>query len=315
MAVSKTDAVWLMVAVAAVSTSAPLIREAAAPALAVAFWRNSLAAAALVPIAAGGRARGASAGRAGGRSGRDAMVGLSATQRRPWWLAVGAGVLLAAHFAAWIPSLSLTTVSASVALVTTQPVWTALLAGATGAPVGRKGWLGIGLALGGVVLVTGVDVGSSGRAAVGDLLALAGGVLAAAYISVGAAARRHLSTTDYTACCYSVAAVVLLGACLVGREPIFGFGLRTWLCLIAITVGPQLLGHSVFSRVVPAVGPTVVSMAIVAELVGAALLALWWFGESPSPAIVPAAMCIVAGVVLVVRSVASAGPAPEAPTL
>ena len=216
--------------------------------------------------------------------------------------AVAAGLLLGAHFAAWIPSLSFTTVSAAVALVTTQPVWAALFAASRGERLGRAGWLGIGLAISGAILITGVDVTTSSRALLGDLLALTGGVLAAAYVTVGHVARRRLSTTDYTAVCYSVAAIGLLVVCLVGRQPLSGFSTRTWLCLVAITVGPQLLGHSVFNRVLRTVGPTVVSVSIVAEIIGAAILAAWWFGERPPPATVPGAACIIAGVILVVRS-------------
>src|SRR6266540_27903 len=43
------DLVLIAVAVAAVSTAAPLIREAQAPALAIAFWRNALAVAVVGP--------------------------------------------------------------------------------------------------------------------------------------------------------------------------------------------------------------------------------------------------------------------------
>src|SRR6266545_6221303 len=67
-----------------------------------------------------------------------------------------AGVLLSAHFATWVPSLSYTTVASSVALVATQPVWAALLARARGHEVPARAWLGIALAVGGAVLLTGV---------------------------------------------------------------------------------------------------------------------------------------------------------------
>jgi drug/metabolite transporter (DMT)-like permease len=294
--VSRGDVAWLVVAVAAVSTSAPLVREAAAPALAVAFWRNGLASAGLVPAAAAGRRR-----RAAG----------APVPRAAWGVAVAAGLLLGAHFAAWISSLSYTTVAASVALVATQPVWTALLGRVTGERLAPAAWSGIALALGGVVLITGVAVTSSGRALHGDLLALAGGVLAAGYVSLGTVARRHLSTVDYTAACYSVAAVGLLVAAVAAGTQLTGFSARTWWCLVAITLGPQLLGHTVFNRLLRTVGPTVVSVAVLGEIVGSALLAAWWFGERPPAALVPGAACIVGGVALVVRG-RSVAPDPEA---
>jgi drug/metabolite transporter (DMT)-like permease len=284
--VSRSDAVWLVIAVAAVSTSGPLIREAAVPALAIAFWRNGLAAGGLVPAALVPRAHGAR----------------RAVPAATWALAVVAGLLLAAHFATWISSLSSTTVAASVALVATQPVWAALIGRATGERLAPAAWLGIAVALAGVLVVTGTAVGSSGRALRGDVLALAGGVLAAAYVSAGAVVRRRLTTTEYTAACYSVAAVALLVAALVAGQQLGGFPLRAWLCILAITAGPQLLGHSVFNRLLRTVGATIVSVAVLGEIVGSALLAAWWFGERPPAGLVPGAACIVAGVVLVARN-------------
>ncbi len=158
-------------------------------------------------------------------------------------------MLLSAHFATWVPSLSFTTVASSVALVATQPVWAALLARARGQEVPAQAWLGIGLAVGGAVLLTGVDVALSGRALVGDLLALAGGMLAAAYVTVGAEVRQTVSTTLYTAICYS-RPPPSSGCCAsAAGRPLSGFDGRTWLCLLALTAGPQFLGHSVVNRV------------------------------------------------------------------
>jgi drug/metabolite transporter (DMT)-like permease len=277
------DLVLIAVAVAAVSTSAPLIREAEAPALAIAFWRNTMAVAVLVPVCLVRR--------------RDEISRLGRVPARG---SVFAGVLLAAHFATWVPSLSYTTVASSVALVATQPVWAALLARARGDEVPAQAWWGIALAFGGAVLLTGVDVSLSGRALAGDLLALAGGMLAAAYVTVGADVRQSVSTTLYTAICYSTAAALLglLGA--GGGQRLAGFDGRTWLCLLAITAGPQFLGHSLVNRVLRTTSATIVSVAILFEIVGSSLLAWAAFGETPPAGAYPAAVLIAAGIVLVV---------------
>ena len=279
------DLVLIAVAVAAVSTSAPLIREAQAPALAIAFWRNAFAVTVLAPVCAARR--------------RDEIARL---RRGPASGALLAGGLLSAHFATWVPSLSFTTVASSVALVATQPVWAALLARARGDEVPAQAWLGIALAVGGAVLLTGVDVALSGRALIGDLLALAGGMLAAAYVTVGAEVRQFLSTTVYTAICYATAAAVLGGLCLAGSQALTGFDGRTWLCLLALTAGPQFLGHSVVNRVLRTTSATVVSVAILFEIVGSTLIAWVAFGEAPPAGAYPAAVLIAAGIVLVVLS-------------
>ena len=66
---------------------------------------------------------------AGHRDSRAQVLGLT---RRELLLSALAGMLLGAHFAVWIPSLSFTTVASSTALVASQPVWAALIARARG---------------------------------------------------------------------------------------------------------------------------------------------------------------------------------------
>jgi drug/metabolite transporter (DMT)-like permease len=283
----------LVVALCAVSTSGPLVREASAPTLAVAFWRTALASAVIVPIAVWRH--------------RDEWRRLPPGAART---AVVAGVFLALHFGSWIPSLSFTSVASSVALTCTQPVWAALMARARGELVAPRAWLGIAVALCGALLLTGVDLTLSGRALFGDALALAGGVFAAAYVTVGADARKSMSTTVYTAVCYPVAAVGLVAACVAGRQNLADYSAHTWWILLAITVGPQLLGHTLVNRVLRSISATTVSVVILFEIVGASGVAWWWFGETPSAGAYPAAVLIALGVVLVVRASRAPATAP-----
>jgi drug/metabolite transporter (DMT)-like permease len=201
-----------------------------------------------------------------------------------------------------VPSLSFTTVASSVALVATQPVWAAVIARHRGESVRRGTWVGIGLALAGALLLTGVDVSISGRALFGDLLALLGGMLAAAYVTVGADVRRTVSTGGYALACYATAAAALLVVCLVGRQPLWGYDAEAWWAIAGLVVGAQLLGHTLVNRVLRSISPTTVSVAILFEILGATLIARVAFGETPPAAAWPAALLIAAGVVAVVRS-------------
>ncbi|HMG40865.1 MAG TPA: DMT family transporter [Acidimicrobiales bacterium] len=279
------DVVLLAVAVAAVSTSAPLVRAAHAPALAIAFWRTALA----VPVM----------GSLALRRDRAELAARDPLTRRRM---VVAGLLLAGHFATWIPSLSFTSVASSVTLVCAQPVWVALIARRRGEHVPPAVWRGIACALAGVVLLSGVDLALTPRALLGDGLALAGGMLSALYLVVGADVRRVTTTAVYATWCYGVAAVALLGICVVGRQSLGGYPEATWLVLLALTVGPQLLGHTLVNRVVRTLSPTLVSVAILLEIVGSTLLAWLFFDEVPPVSVWPAAALIAAGVVVVVRA-------------
>jgi drug/metabolite transporter (DMT)-like permease len=289
------DAVLLSVALVAVSTSGPLMAATAAPALAIAFWRNALATGVLLPVVLTRL--------------RSELLGLDRRERR---LAALAGLLLALHFGTWVPALSYTSVASATALVATQPVWAALLSGARGVPVGRGVWIGIAVAMSGALLLTGVDLQVSGRALLGDALALAGGAFAAAYMTAGSEIRRSVSTTTYTALCYGTTALVLLVVCLVGRQALTGYDAETWIKLVAITAGAQLLGHSLFNRVLRSVDPTTVSLSILLEIPGAALIAAIFLGQTPPLLAVPAAVLLVTGLGIVIRA-SSRGTTPSVP--
>ena len=277
----------LTVAVLAVSSSAPLIAFAAAPALAIAFWRNGLAAVALTPITLGPRRA-------------ELVEVLRGDRRRDGLFCVLAGLTLAAHFAFWMPSVQLGSVATATAMVATQPVWQGLIAAGQGRRPSAAGWVGIGFAVAGVAWATGIDIGISGQAVLADVLALLGGMAAAVYTSLGERARTHLSTTTYTWICYGVCALVLVGVCLVARVPLHGFDARTWAAILALVVGAQLLGHSMFNYALHRVPATTVSVLILLEVPGAALLAWAWLGQTPRLAALPGLVLLVIGVAVVV---------------
>jgi drug/metabolite transporter (DMT)-like permease len=275
----------MAVAVMGVSLSGPLTALVTAPMLALAFWRNAAGAAAMLPLLLA----------------RDRST-LRALRLRDLRSSVVAGLFLAAHFAAWLPSLSMTTIGASVALVTTTPVWTALAARISGVRFPAAVWWGLLLAVGGAALIAGVDVAVSLEALAGDGLALLGAIFAGGYVLAGARARARLSTPAYTVTAYATCAVALAGAALVVGAPLTGFEARDWWLIAAITVCAQLLGHTLLNLVLSSVGPTVVSLAVLLEVPGALLVALVLLGQVPPLLALPGMAAVVVGVALVVRA-------------
>lgn len=217
-------------------------------------------------------------------------------------LMLAAGILLGAHFATWVPSLRYTSVASSTALVATQPVWAAIIASRRGARVPATAWIGICVALSGVVVLAGLDFSLDPRSLFGDFLALVGAILAAAYVSVGEQARQTVSTTVYTTWCYLSAAAGLVVVCLIGGVQLWGYSSSDWLRIAALTLGAQLLGHSLFNRVLATTSATVVSLAILFEMPLSTLIAAIWLGQVPPPAIAPAVVLLFAGLLLVLRS-------------
>lgn len=289
------------VGVLAVAFSAPLITAIAAPALAVAFWRNALGAAAGAPFTLVTR--------------RQELAALFGPHRRTLALAVLAGLALALHFGLWIPSLRLTTVTASTSLVATTPLWTVVITRLQGRAVPRGVVVGVVLALVGVLVVTGVDASGSAAALRGDLLALGGGAAGAGYVVAGAEVRRTVGTASYTLIAYTTCALVMLAACLLSGASLSGYSARTWVELGLLTLSAQLLGHSLLNRALRSAGATTVALATLLEVPGASLVAWVWLGQVPPAAVVPGAVLVLAGLAVVIRTQSTSRRAVvEAPT-
>jgi drug/metabolite transporter (DMT)-like permease len=272
-----------VVGVFGVSASGPLMAWIAAPALAIAFWRNALGTAVMVPAAL--------------TSGREELRSLD---RRALAGTAFAGLMLAGHFATWVSSLKLTSVASATALQALQVAFVVLIDRLRGQPVHKAVLVGLVVSSSGVLVVSGVDLTLSTRALMGDLLAVAGGVFAAAYVVLGGAIRQSLSTTAYTTLCYGTCAIAMLACCLIGRQPLTGYEATTWLGLVAVTVSAQLLGHSIFNHLLAVLSPTVVSLVLLLEVPGAALLASIFLGQAPPFGVYAGLVLVLAGLVIVV---------------
>ena len=285
------DVVRLGVAVVFISLSGPMIAATAAPVLAIAFWRCLIG-----------------SGITGVWVIARRWSSLGALTRREIRLTVIAGVFLGLHFATWIPSLTLTTIAASTALVATQPIWAALIARATGVRISSRVWIGIAIAFSGVIVLTGVDLSVDPAHLWGDALALVGAVFSAAYVSVAERVRKTVDTSTMTFILYAVSAVTILPLVFIFGQQLVGFDAQAWALILAVTLGAQLLGHSMMTRVLSSTSATVVSLAILFEMPGATLVAAIWLGQVPPLALLPAAGLILAGLVIVIKA-ADRGPA------
>lgn len=278
----------------AVSAAAIFIRLADAPAIAVSFWRCFLGVLVLLPLAAARREKVPR-----GRTLRVALV---------------AGVVLGAHFGFWISSLDYTSVAASVVLVTTQPVFVAIFAylvfGERTSPMSLAGIL---VAISGTAVIAQDD--SVGTAAfLGNGLALAGAVMVAVYLLVGRSVRSGgVRVLPYVITVYSSASATLFVVALVSGTSLWGYSGETWFWLGCITLGPQIMGHTVFNWALRYVDTTIVAGTILAEPVVAALLAWLVLSEKPGLATLFGGGVILSGVYLLLRGYRKAPQAPRQP--
>ncbi len=214
-----------------------------------------------------------------------ASAEILALSRRDLSLGLAAGGLLAAHFASWISSLAYTSVASSTALVTTNPIWIALVSVLVFKErLSSRLILAIAIAVSGSTLIFFADDSGAGRVqpnpSFGNLLAVLGAMSVSAYLLIGRQLRRRLSLLTYIWLIYSTCAILLVAAALLVGEPLTGFSALAWALLFALALGPQLLGHTAFNWALNHVSTTFIALTILGEPIGSALLALVLFGET-----------------------------------
>ena len=265
----------LAAGVAIVSTASILIRYAQAdgvPSLTIAAGRLLVAALILAPVV-WSRRRGE----------------LLALAPRDAWLGVLSGVFLAVHFATWVSSLAYTSVASSVALVTTNPLWVGIVSVLIFRErLGAGTLAGIALTIAGSALIFISD--SRAQAGpqhsdplLGNVLALIGAFSATGYFLIGRSLRKRLSVLAYVGLSYTSAAVLLLLTVWALDRQILGFSPNAYWVIVALGIGPQLLGHTAFNWALRYLSATLVAVSILGEPVGSAALAYFIFAEGFAP--------------------------------
>lgn len=276
-AIRGRPAIGLVIAVAAVSTSAPLVELSQAPSTVKAFYRVLFMTAFVAPIALA-------------RHPEDFRT----ISRPDLGVAVVAGVALAGHFALWFVSIDLTTIAASATLVQTQPLFVAFGAWLVlDDRVTARIALGVGVAVVGAALI-GLDAPASATATnppLGNALAVVSAAMAAGYVLAGRSLRQRIRLFPYVTIVYGACTIALLAAVVLEGHSLLAYPPREWVLFLAMAVGPGVFGHTVINWLLERVESAVVAVSLLGEPVGAAVLALLIFAE------VPGWLTVVGGVI------------------
>jgi len=291
--------VGLLAAVVAISFAAIFFREAAPThPLAAAGIRLAMVALILSPLTL----RALSAGRLRGYALRASL---------------GAGLAYAVHFGAWVASLELTSVAASVTLTTASPLILALVGAVTRRdPPSLRAWAAIGIGVVGMSLVGGGDLSFGADALLGDGLAFLGAAAVAVFLLLGRSLGPVLDVWVFIGVAAAVGALALGLTAWAIDASFLPASWRALGFLALATLLPHLVGHVLLTWALRHATPTTVGMATLGEPVGATLLAWLWLGEPVAAITAIGCAVTLVGVALAVarprrRGATVAGPAPE----
>lgn len=270
----------IVLGVLGASFSAIFVRLSQAPSLVLVFYRMLLATAVLLPFCLIRHRK-----------------ELREMTKRELLLSALSGVFLGLHFACYFSSLRYTSIAASVVLVDTEVFFVAVISLILWKKrISKFGWMGIGVAFMGSVLIALSDAGGGSNVLLGDGLALLGAVFVAVYTLIGTVVRRNRSTTVYTTVVYgSGALTVLLVLLLTGTSPV-GYEAADYLAALGLAVFCTLMGHSIFSWGLHYESPAFVSMAKLLEPVFATIMGIFLFREIPGGMVALGGFIVIFGV-------------------
>jgi len=229
-------------------------------------------------------------------------------------LGIFSGIFLAAHFTTWISSLEYTSVASSVAFVTTGPLWVGLLSPLIlKESISRNTVIGLILSvIGGIIIGVGdacawtgklvcpsmSDI-MQGRAMWGNFLALMGAWAISGYLIIGRKLRARTSLVPYIFLVYGSSAITLILMMFISGNSPFGFEPKTYLWLFLLAALPQLIGHSTYNWALKYLNATLVSVTVLGEPVGSAILAFFILNEIPGRGTLIGGIFILTGIFIV----------------
>ncbi|MCX7839233.1 MAG: DMT family transporter [Anaerolineae bacterium] len=217
--------------------------------------------------------------------------------------ALASGVCLALHFAFWISSLDYTSVMSSVVFVSTNPIFVGLASVVLLREQLRRGTvIGIVTAIIGGTIIALTDLEQAGTESLqGNLLALAGAVTVSAYLLIGRRLRKQLSLLAYIGLVYTTAAIVLLAMAFAMGANLLGYTPQGYLLVVLLAAGPQLIGHTSYNWALKYVSATFVTVTLLAEPIGATLLAIPILAQVPTPVKIVGGALILLGIYFAAR--------------
>lgn len=217
-----------------------------------------------------------------------------------FWISALSGIFLGFHFYFWIASLKFTSISSSVVLVTTQPVFVAVLGYLfLKEGIGKIGLAAVIFAMIGSYLIARGDLAIDTVHLKGDLLAVGGALAAGLYLFIGRFVRPRVDLIPYVFTVYGIASVTILLLGVAGgtwHAPAAG---SDYLIFFLLALGPTILGHNLYNYALRHLPAFPVGMSILGEPVLATIWGMIIFKEYPILSTIIGGAIIILSVVMV----------------
>jgi drug/metabolite transporter (DMT)-like permease len=210
------------------------------------------------------------------------------------------GLVFAGDLVLWNTSILLTSAAAATLLANNSPLWVGL--GATlifREKLSLKYWLGLLIALAGMVIIVGGNAIQDLRFNLGDLLAIGASFLYAAYMLITQKARATVDTLTLNLLTMLACIIILLPVNFLFLQPLTGFSTRIWLALVGLGLVPQFIGWLAINYAMGHLPAARVSVTLLGQSVVTAILGIFFLNELLSFADISGGTLVLLGIYLV----------------
>jgi drug/metabolite transporter (DMT)-like permease len=212
----------------------------------------------------------------------------------PWWLAKSrvrpaardtmvvmlGGVIFALTLALWNTSILLTSAATATLLINSAPLWVGLASFMLFREnLSRSYWIGLTIAMGGMVWLIGADAYEQLHLSTGNLLALGSGVTYAVYLLTTQRTRSRVDLLTFVAISLISSVVVLLIFNIAIGTKLTGYPNRVWMALIGLGLVSQLGGWLSINYALGHMRAAQVSVWLLSESVVTAVVAMLLLNE------------------------------------
>lgn len=278
----------LVVAVFATSIGGLFIRWANAPGTVTVFYRTALSTIIVAPFFM--------------QSLRSSEQSSSVILR---WIpfAILGGVLIAFDQAAWATALLMTKMANTTYFNSIAPLWVAMFALVVfKEKLNFNFWIGLVLALGGTLVIIGLDLIYRPHLGLGDLIGLLSSFFYGGYFLVTQIGRRHLNTLTYTWIATFTCAVCLGIINLIMGIPITGYSYNSYLFFLGAAITSQVIGYFSMSFALGHLPASIVSPSMLAKPIVVAVMAFIFFAESMTFGEIIGGILVLLGIFLINRN-------------
>ena len=229
--------------------------------------------------------------------------------RRALLLGALGGVWFGLDVIAWNTSLTYASAASATLLGNTSSVIVALGAWLIFREKLRgKFWLGLGVAVSGVLLVLGADLitvqatqAIADTRTFGNLLSLLGAFFYAGYLLTTQRTRAHLDTLSSLFFMSAVGSVILLMVNLAQGLPLTGFAPQTWLALLGLALVTHVGGWLAINYALGHIRASIISVTLLAQPILTALFSIPLLGEGLFPLQIIGGALALSGIYIVNR--------------